>query len=40
MADPTKENKTSVENNALKPDEDKVSYNVSISVPDIIAALH
>lgn len=40
MADPTKENKTSSENNALKPDEDKVSYNVSISVPDIIAALH
>lgn len=40
MADPTKENRTSSENNALKPDEDKVSYNVSISVPDIIAALH
>jgi len=40
MADPANEKSTTDDKNVLKPDEDKVTYNVSISVPDIISALH
>lgn len=39
MADPA-QNELNDDKNVLKPDEDKVTYNVSISVPDIISALH